>query len=162
MNTYALSLLHRHRGGDVIVDSNLLILLVIGLYDPLFITRFRNTSQFRFEGFERLGRTLDLFATILVTPNILTEVSNMANQAPERVKSSIFARFGETVRLVLQETHLPSREVVVGPHFERFGLTDVGIARLAMSGALVLTIDKPLVAYLQAIGTDALDFNDLR
>jgi len=46
--------------------------------------------------------------------------------------------------------------------FSKFGLTDCGIVNVAKDNYLVLTDDLKLASYLQNIGIDTLNFNNIR
>ena len=46
--------------------------------------------------------------------------------------------------------------------FTKYGLTDSGIISLAQGKYLVLTDDFTLANYLQSIGVDAVNFNNIR
>ena len=59
------------------VDANLIVLLVVGLVGRDLIARHRRTRTFDVDAFERLTRAISRVGDVRVTPNALTEASNL-------------------------------------------------------------------------------------
>jgi hypothetical protein len=108
-----------------------------------------------------LAKFFAVFDKVITTPNLLTEVSNLLGQLPDTLRSSFFAVFAKRLAL-LEEHYSPSASVSTMTHFDRFGLTDSGIAQLVEGRYLVLTDDLSLFGYLQNRGIDAINFNHIR
>ncbi len=72
------TLLARYKRKGVLVDSNLLLLLFVGLFDPARIKKFKRTGHFSEVDFRLLVNFLAYFDKAITTPHILTEVSNLA------------------------------------------------------------------------------------
>ncbi len=161
MLEYIQSLLVRYRTRGILIDTNLLLLYFVGSYDPQRIEKFKRTIIFTVEDFQRLVKLINYFETVVTTPNVLTEVSNLSNQLPQQVKGGYFQVFGQLTSN-LQETYQPSEEICALPHFRRFGLTDSGIIDLAPEKYLILTDDFPLANYLQSANVDVINFNYIR
>jgi len=156
-----LGLVSRHRRRGILVDTNLLLLYFIGLFDLSHIQRFKRTSQFTPEDHSTLARVLGLFDQVMTTPNVLTEVSNLSGQLGEPMRSAYFEVFSRWLCL-LDERYTASSLSAQAEHFVPLGLTDAGIMGLAASGFLVLTEDFRLAQRLQKIGADVINFNHLR
>ena len=92
-----------HRTGWVI-DANLLVLFVVGARGRHFIPKHRKLQRFSVEDYDQLLK-LKLTGSVIVTPNTLTEASNLLahHGDPERSK------FFDTLRRTIEN----SREVVV-------------------------------------------------
>jgi hypothetical protein len=101
-----LRLLEKHQANGVIVDTNLLLVYFVGLYDPSWIARFKRTQMFTTGDFRILASLLVSFRRIVTTPGILAEVNSLSNQLPERVKLAYFGAFKSRLD-VLDERHLP-------------------------------------------------------
>ena len=80
---YAEQLLVRYRSRGVLVDTNLLLLYFVGLYNPSLIPQFKRTRIFTVNDFDVLQNFIALFSKVVTTPDILTEVSNLSNQLAE-------------------------------------------------------------------------------
>ena len=158
---YIESLIISYRQRGLLVDTNLLLLYIVGKYDPERIPKFKRTMSFTIEEFELLSRFLDLFEKLVTTPNVMTEVSNHLRQLPEYLRSSFFNDFA--ARLPSFEEHYRSSAVLASsPVFSRFGLTDCAIVDLVKESHLVLTDDFPLAGYLQSQQIDVIKFNHIR
>lgn len=158
---YLDELVSRYRGKGLLVDTNILLLYVVGIYDPNRIQKFKRTMAFTVDEFDFLRRFFKFFEKLVTTPNILTEVSNLSGQLPDILKRDLF---GQLARLIpsFQETYSSSSMVSSLTHFGRLGLTDSGIVDLAKDRYLVLTDDFRLAGHLQKEGIDVINFNYLR
>ena len=135
----------------VFVDANLLVLLVAGALDPGIIARHRRLRTFGPEDFERLQEMVSGFKRVLVTPNTLTEASNLLGQHREPERSRLF----KTLRILIGESHevvVASAEAAGHPSFPRLGLTDAGLLGLVSRDTPLVTVDLDL--YLAASRAD--------
>lgn len=155
-------LVARHRSHGVLLDTNVLLLLLVGQTDRRLIARHKRTTQFRPLDFDLLVRFLGGFERRLVTPHILTEASNLGGQVgnPDR------SRFFQALRVSLGAFE----EIVTGScsaldieeHvFRRFGLTDAVTLAAAVQPCLVLTDDRALAEELSARTVDVVRFSQL-
>jgi len=161
MTDLLVSLIKRHRRTGIVLDTNILLLLVVGEYDPDLIPRFKRTRQFAQEDFKTLVRLLAYFRVRLTTPTILAEVNSLANQLAEPARGKCLIKFAAGIA-VLAEHYEPSASLAALPMFGRFGLTDGAIMRLAEQKLLVLTDDFRLAQYLSSAGVDVINFNHVR
>ena len=115
-------LLRRHRKNGILIDSNLLLLYLIGNTNRNRISSFKRTQKYTSRDFDLISRTLAQFEKVITTPHILTEVSNLARPlgAEQRVLTANFSHWIE----VAQERFEASREVAGHGVFSRLGLTD--------------------------------------
>ncbi len=151
----------RYRTRGLLVDTNLLVLYVVGLLGPRQITSFKRTSAYEPDDFDLLARVMERFETVATTPHVLTETSNLLGQLPGKTAAQGRAVLSQLVPL-LHETHRPALVLSKHPQFQQFGLTDAGIDEVASGTYLVLTDDLPLYHYLAGQGQDAINFNHLR
>jgi rRNA-processing protein FCF1 len=101
------------------------------------------------------------FDRLATTPNVLTEVSNMAAQIGGEAETKLRLILAALLE-VLDERYVPSREACRVEEFRRLGLTDASLLLLAKQEFLVLTDDRHLYTALQKNGVDAINFNHLR
>jgi len=158
---YLDDLLMQYKSKGVVIDTNLLLLYFVGLYDPHRIPKFKRTEIFTVEDFYTLLGFFNYFDKIVTTPNILTEVNSLAGQLPNNIKPLFYFDFASRLDS-LEEHYKKSIALAQSPHFSKFGLTDSGIADLAQGRFLVLTVDRPLYGYLRNTGIDAINFNHIR
>lgn len=145
-----------------VIDSNLLTLLVVGTEDRNMISRHRRLREYRLEDYAILRGLIENVREILVTPNTLTETSNLLGQHREPERSRLLRR----LNVLIQE----SREVVVAsidasqsPLFDRLGLTDSVLLEIASPDAPLLTRDVGLYLAASRKGDGAaINFTYLR
>ena len=138
------------------------MLLVVGSVDQELIAKHRRLRRFATEDYERLLGLIARVERVLVTPNTLTETSNLLAQHrdPER------SRFFDRLRFIIQE----SEEVVVtstvassNRAFQRLGLTDAALLEAVTAETPLITVDLDL--YLAALAKDpyaAVNFTHLQ
>jgi hypothetical protein len=152
-------LIEKHRANGLLIDTNLMILLLVGRTNRRRISQFKRTQTYSIADYELLEQFAEQFQRIVTTPHVLTEVSNLAKlDGHERIR----------IRELLmdsidrsQEVSQPSRVVARNKHFSRLGLTDAAISTLG-SEMLVLTDDLDLWLALTNDGLDAINFNHIR
>ncbi len=144
------------------IDANLLVLLVVGSVGRDLIAKHRRLRRFTTEDYERLLGLIAPVDRVFVTPNTLTETSNLLAQHrdPER------SRFFDRLRLIIQE----SEEVVVASAvassnsaFQRLGLTDAVLLEAVTAEIPLVTVDLDL--YLAALAKEpyaAVNFTHLQ
>lgn len=151
----------RYFGGEVLVDTNILLLYIVGLLDPKVIPQFKRTKIFTEEDFATLNYVLGKFRAVLTTPNILTEVSNLGGQLTEPLRSRFFTTLAHAISL-FTEQHVASRRASQVDRFTICGLTDATILEAASQNILVITDDFRLAGFLGGRGAVVLNFNHLR
>jgi hypothetical protein len=161
MTEYIEELVGRYKSKGLLVDTNLLLVYFVGMYDLDRVSKFKRTLTFTEDEFLLLAKFFALFERVVTTPNVLTEVSNLLGQLPEGLRPAFFADFAKRLAL-LEEHYSSSAGISTTTHFDRFGLTDSGIAQLVGDRYLVLTDDLSLFGYLQNQGIDAINFNHIR
>lgn len=161
MIEYLHSLFSKYQRRGIIIDTNILLLFFVGKLDKNIIPKFKRTATFTIADYEALEIILKKFKTILTTPNILTEVMNLANQIPNSEKPTSYKLFSGTIE-ILEEKYVESKILAGREEFSRFGLTDAGISALATEDYLVLSDDFRLTQYLTEKKIPAVNFNHLR
>lgn len=160
INTYVEQLLIEYKNKGAIIDTPLLLLYFIGKYDINRIKTFKRTEIYSEEEFYIIGNLiLGHFSKILTTPNILTEISNLSGQLPEKEK---FYEKLKTEINILDEKYFPSKTLCENEKFSEFGLTDISIKFLANRKYLIITDDLPFVNFLQNKKIPVINWNWLK
>lgn len=154
----------RWRGKELFLDTNLLILYIVGSIDPDLIGRHKRTNQFIPEDFRLLQGVICRFPRIVTTPNILTEVSNLLDQTEERTSRALHAVLGALIKAeTFDERYVRGLDAASIQEFQRLGVTDSSVLFLAgEKQLLVLTEDIHLYLALCRRGIEALNFNHVR
>ena len=141
------------------VDANLLVLLVVGMADRRLIGRHRRVKHFGANDFDRLRAMLDQADRVFVTPNTLTETSNLLNigRGPER------ERVFDALQYLIEhsiEVVVPSVDAARREEFNRLGLTDSALLESISAERPLLTVDVELFrAAWTAKPFSAINFN---
>lgn len=142
------------------VDTNLLVLLSVGTWDRGYIPTHKRSSQFTPEDYDLLVGILSRYKEIVVTPNILTESSNLCAQTGEPARSHVLSVL-KALTHDWEESYVRSSDASDHPTFLRLGLTDAAI-HVAAEDATVLTTDLDLYLSLARAGAEVVNFNHLR
>jgi predicted nucleic acid-binding protein len=145
---------------SVVLDANLLVLLVAGYTDKNLIERHKNLSAYDTDGFELLVETLAGYSHIVVTPNALTEASNLLRQIGEPDRSRVTLMLGHLI-LAHEERYIVSKDAVAEKTFGRLGLTDAALLVVAREYDALLSADNDLYLAASTEGIEALNFAHL-
>jgi hypothetical protein len=156
----AAALIEKHRAKGVLVDTNLLVLFLVGTVNRQRILNFKRTGEFTIEDYNLLVRLIDWFGKLIATPHVLSQVSDLTDLTGDELNEirELFKVLVENI----EESYDTSRLLVGDPAFKRLGLTDAAIATVCSRGVLVLTADAQLHVTLQDRDIDALNFNHIR
>ena len=157
----ATALLNKYRGKGVFVDSNLLVLLLVGRLNADRIQKFKRTRDFTIEDFKILEELIHWFGEpIIATAHVLSQVSDLTDLSGGE-KRSINSLFQALVTKV-REDQIAAKDLIESVFFSGFGLADASIAEVCKRDILVMTADVKLQIALGASGLDALNFNHVR
>ena len=144
----------------LVIDTNLLLLLIVGATDPVAISKFARTDEFNRGDFDTVVRIAEFFTVrkgLLTTPHVLAEVSNFLRRG---------ARFRSTLAAFVMtrtEEHCePAKHLVQDRLFPAIGLTDVGLLAMACRQHCVLTTDGGLAAAIYSGGGAVINYNHIR
>ena len=72
------------RYGEAFIDANLLVLLVVGRVGREWVGKHRRARQFSPADYDRLSDAVEDMNRVFVTPNTLTEASNLLESRDRR------------------------------------------------------------------------------
>jgi hypothetical protein len=153
------ALIDKHRVNGLLIDTNLLVLCLVGRTNKRRIENFKRTRSYSVQDYELLEDLIAQFRRIVTTPHILTETSNLTDLSGTEMKL-LRGVFRDYVVAADESMH-DGRGVVADADFARLGFADVAIA-LVSEALLVLTDDLALWLTLTKRGIDAINFNHLR
>lgn len=148
----------------VLLDTNLLLLLVVGRTSVQLIARHKRLSGYTGADYRILDGMLVRTPVIMVTPNILTETSNLLRQIGEPVRSVLVETFRIMIAEmdVIDEIYVPSVRAARRAEFDRFGLADTAALVERDDEIVLLTADGGLVDASERAGRRAINFNHHR
>ena len=144
------------------VDANLLVLLVAGRSARRLIARHRRLRDYSVADYHRLVDLLARVDQLFVTPNTLTEASNLLAQHAEPERSRLLDQLRALIHRS-EEVVVVSRDAAAGAAFLRHGLTDAVLLEVVSEEIPLLTIDGGL--YQEALGSGretAVNFEHVR
>lgn len=112
------------------------------------------------DGFDLLVEKLEEFSHVVLTPNTLTEASNLLRLIGDPDRSQLTAALGALI-LAHNERYVVSKEASVEITFARLGLTDAGLIIVARNGAVLLSSDNDLYLAATDEGFEAINFAHL-
>ena len=133
------------------IDANLLVLLVVGSAGRDYISKHRRLRRFSNEDYDLLLRVIKTAKgpkRVFVTPNTLTETSNLLAQHGEPERSLFFQRLQYLIENS-EEVVIASATAASSDSFGRLGLTDAALLEAVTVETPLITVDVEL--YLQAL-----------
>lgn len=119
------------------VDTNLLVLLIVGNVSHGHIPEHKRTKAYTVDDYHKLCSILGKVGQLFVTPSILTEVSNLLCRNKEMATALRDFIHSPSV----EEVRIDSKVVVKRVEFIRLGLTDCGLLEVVKPETPLLTVD---------------------
>ena len=112
------ALIEKHRAKGVIVDTNLLVLFLVGTVNRQRILNFKRTGDFTIEDYDLLVRLISWFGKLIATPHVLSQVSDLTDLTGDELTAvrNIFKVLVDQV----EESYDASRLLVGDSAFDRF------------------------------------------
>lgn len=142
----------------IALDANLLVLLIVGLTARKYIAVHRRLRAYSAADFDRLTALISASAGVVVTPNVLSEASNLLRQISEPAKTQIAAAFREVIKRT-EEIYVTSADAASRSEFLRLGLADSSLLEISKRNIVILSVDLDLYLAARAAGYDAFNFN---
>jgi hypothetical protein len=158
--SYATTLFRKYKSKGVLIDTNLLLLLVVGTYSMQRVLTFKRTQKYTIDDLDFMFRIIPFFERRFTTANILTEVDNLIRQLPEEEHEAVSTTLSELIASSF-EIYVPAADVVQHGLYVDLGLTDCVTVACA-DERLVLTDDFRLSNTLSSLGRDSLNINHIR
>ena len=144
------------------IDANLLVLFVVGSEGKDLIAKHRRLRSFVAEDFDQLLSLFRRAERVFVTPNTLTETSNLLAQHGEPERSRFLRRLRSTIERS-EEIVVASRTAAGNSAFSRLGLTDAALLEAVTPDTPLVTVDLDLYLAATAIDpTTAVNFTHLQ
>lgn len=150
-------------GKGIILDTKPLIFFLAGNYDFDSIGKTPLTKEYTKEDFELLMSFVSKFKKIIVTPQILAEMSNIINK---EISETDFANFIEKIIKILfdcDEIYIQKNDILKRDELKKVGITDTSILlSCERDDLLVLTKDLPFALICSSRGLPVIHFDLLR
>lgn len=144
---------------SLLVDANLLVLWAVGAVSQTLISRHKRLSAYVEGDYKVLSDFMAGYDSIAVTPNAMSEASNLARHIGEPARGEVamvLARIAETSK----EFYVTSASAVARNEYRYLGLTDAAI--LEIDDVHLLTDDLDLLVAALSQGKTCFNFTHLR
>lgn len=149
------------RANGILIDTNLLVLLVVGSVSRDRITRFKRTTSYTAADWDLLIGILEQISLRYTVPHVMAEVNaltDMKSPDLEVARTVLLRLIGE-----LRELNITSAQACATSLYMPLGITDAAIAEAArVHRCSVLTNDFALYAAMANEGASVAMFNHLR
>jgi hypothetical protein len=143
---------------SLLIDTNILVLHIIGSWDRAAIRAHRRTAAFAPQDYDLLQSEIRRYQRVLTTHGVLTEASNlMGNDFHEDVAPTLVK-----VCTPLVEVVHPKETMFAERAFSRLGFADASVLAALDDETIVLTDDVNLYSQALFQGREAINFNHLR
>ena len=140
----------------ILIDTNALIILILGQIDSRLIDTHRRTSIYEEQDYYDLLSVIVKIENLIVLPNVWTEVDNLLNGFNGEQKYLYITKITETIKST-SEKYLNSLSGIEHDCFFDLGLTDSLLLNLAKECELLITTDSSLSDYAIANGIKVFD-----
>lgn len=145
----------------ILIDSNSLIVLILGLMNPRLINEHSKTSIYDEHDYQNLIDIIGDINSLVVLPNIWTEVDNILNKFSGGHRDLYVQTIINTIRQT-SEIYLESQRVIDTHCFIDIGLTDTLILEYAKNCELLITSDSSLSDYARSYGIQVFDMKEFK
>ena len=145
----------------ILLDTELLLLLCVGLFDPAMVERHKKANKYTLDDFERIDYIVGKFNPLYVSPQILAEFSNHS----DRLGSKVIREFYKSIEKILKEqfeVYIPKDVIIEEDYLPALGFADVSILKICEEKRCVLfTADWQLEGICRAKGLEVVNFNHI-
>ena len=146
---------------SALIDTNLLVLLVVGATDRNLIGAHRRARSFIPRDYDEFLQLLAGFDLFWITSHCLAETSNLLAQTDEKKARTLLSglsRFCMNTR----ESHLSRERIFADRNFLRLGVADTGFVQKSRSVTCTFTMDVQLYETISRLGRKVINFNHVR
>jgi hypothetical protein len=153
-------LINKMQQKGVLLDTNLFILMIVGLVGSEHIATHKKLNAYSELDFKLLAATLATCRKLVVTPHVLAETSNLVVHG---MRGELETRAYLTLQAVSQadnfmETHDSISAIVLNAGFTQYGVSDIGLLEALKDEFVLLTDDFKLSGYAEGMGYDVLNY----
>lgn len=148
----------------VSIDTNLLLLLLVGSTAKKYISEHKRLSNYSIDDFETLVDIIGGFSEIVVVAHTLAETSNLIRYIAGPAKARIIEKMRQFV-ILTSELAIASASAASRHEFITLGLTDCVLLELAaarVNPPTLLTHDLDLAIAAEMQGLPVINFEHFR
>ena len=156
MNDYLLGLIQKYKQKGLLIDTNILLLFIVGSIDISLIRDFKRTANFSENDFVKVTKFIDYFDLKITTPHVLTEVIDFIDNR-QYLQAVLKGNIENSKEIFIESSELSKQKT-----FLKFGLADSSVTYTAKDNYLIFTDDRPLYGFLINSQIDAVNLDQIR
>lgn len=145
----------------ILLDTQLLVLLVVGATDPKMITKHRALQAYTVDDYDLLLYELGDDFKLVLLPNIVSETSNFLRKRGKPDQVDLMLNFAKLINLN-KEFYIPSTTLVSHSYYIDLGVADAAILQFCAEGYEILTADLDLYVAAGVLSIKATNFTHRR
>lgn len=146
---------------SVLLDTQLMVLLAVGLTSAGINAKHKNLTEFTRDDFDLLLFLLGRDARLILLPNTVSEAANLLRHHRDPKRRAIMETFAHLIA-ANREYHIASPVVAARKEYHRLGITDATILQGGAPDREILTADAGLYIAAMQLGMRATNFNHKR
>ena len=146
---------------SVLIDTNLLVLLVVGSTHKKLICVHKRTNTFLPRDYDELVSLLSEHRELWITSHCLAETSNLLKQTDED-KAQVLLHNLSVYCNNACESHVPKEMIFGYENYVKLGVTDTGFIESSLKVSRSITVDFNLYIELSNLGREVINFNHVR
>lgn len=152
----------QHKLQSILLDSNLLLLLLIGRLGHKEVENFKKTRNFTTEDAQLLENHIKGEKKFIITPHVVAETSNLIDWLDPSRKAAAYFSLSQYLQQA-EEIYEPSKELIQTPVACKLGITDAALFQLTTQrGVELVTADLELYHWASNQKASAVNFHHLR
>jgi len=151
----------RFQTAGALLDTNLLLVYILGSINPLQINRWKRTKPYGTKDLRFLVDFVSRMNAVFVAPGVAAETSNFLGELGGDLRRLTLERL-KSYLVESREISFSCQAVANLAEFPRLGFTDSTLCEAARGGSLILTDDFPLANYLDSKNLGVLNYHHIR
>jgi len=149
------------RAKGILLDTELLLLLCVGIYKPQLVEKSKITNKYSLDDFNMVANIAAQYSPLYVSPHVLAEFSNHS----DKLGSKIMREFYSSIKIILKkqfEVFIPKDVIIDEDYMPALGFADVSMMRICEEKRCVLfTSDWQLCGICESKALDVVNFNHI-
>lgn len=146
----------------ILLDANILVILAYGAVDRSSLGSRRRVREYMPKDFDLVTDLVGRFRQAVVTPNVVTECSDLFHDADDGREKAWLKAFLQSDEVVRVEEYVPSRKAADLTQYEYLGVADCSLLSLVNDNTALLTTDAKLYYEAARINPRCMNFNHYR
>lgn len=147
----------------VFFDTEILLVLVLGIYDQKFMRTFSRTSSYELDDFQNFVGIFNSAKRRFVSPQVLAELTNYTDKIYEPVKT----RFYDSMKKFLDkqiEQYIPKNKIMAeSSWFIKTGFTDTSVLKTCIQkDCALVTTDATLTSIAQHANIPVFNYRNFQ